>query len=259
MNKSIITYIHTDRTVYHTSQPNLPNFYALHPKIAQKYFDVNNIPQGQRYLDIYIPLRSLKCIDIGKTEFVDDLLYQLLKGNYFYNRPDDALELLEALGIYSSKNIHFNNNQYESIEKKYNFRFPDCDKELIGDDIGQYFWNIAKIIIDTRKTIQRNSLSKLDYTIFSFLHEIYKSFGIDGFINYHNIPSSLACGFHHQELYIFEPQTKMEKVNTIQAGGKIEKYSMVPFTTGNPEDDEKLPAFLKNAMVRNYCPYYRNF
>ena len=43
MNKSIITYIHTDRTVYHTSQPNLPNFYALHPKIAQKYFDVNNI------------------------------------------------------------------------------------------------------------------------------------------------------------------------------------------------------------------------
>ena len=122
---------------------------------------------------------------------MDDLLYQLLQQDYFYKDANRTLELLETLGLYSAKNedTRFEPDDYIPIEDKYKFKFPNCNNELINNQSMLYFWKIAKIIIDTHKTIERNSLDKLDYSIFAFLTKIYEPFHTDGFIHYFNIPS----------------------------------------------------------------------
>jgi hypothetical protein len=255
----IIELIGKDVKLYHTKTDRMPNFYTFKQKIVEKYIDED--PLSNRLFCVYKPSRDLRAINLAKPEFITELIYRILKKDWFYIRPFDTYFILESLGLYDSNKVKPHIQINPDFHYNNSYVMENCDKIIdekkqTGNisDLEILVWNVAKTLNEMGYTIQRNSVKELDYKLFDLLTELFNlaKYNLDGFCNKITLPSKIRCGMHHTELFIHNP-TIVTITDTIQLGGRPggeNNIMYMDFTTGNDKHDAMLHPMFKTGKMR---------
>jgi hypothetical protein len=194
--------IDANTIIYHGSEHPIKNlqstfmWFSMNETTANKYG--NNIYK-------FTLNRQLKLINIQSGIFQLHLMDQL---NIKYTLIDDTTNfvnsyksrIMSALGM---PNI----NEVIRVYGK-----PKCQYD---ND------NVKNITVANVPYFQHERWSKyeVDQLLMTEIHEIYSKYGFDGYISPTTVPSRLMCGWHHEEIGLFDPTNKF--IPTSQSGGKI--------------------------------------